>query len=68
MKDIIQLKIAPKDIDLLTKIMEAYEHLGVVSTVDRKAGLLIVTGTEDTIPEVLEVLANAPLPVEIITS
>ncbi|WP_278078280.1 DUF4911 domain-containing protein [Syntrophomonas wolfei] len=56
----------PQRIDLLTKIIEAYDHLGVVSTIDSGSGLVIIRGSEDTIPEIKEILNNLPFPVEVL--
>lgn len=59
----IYLQTDPVHIDLLAKIIEAYEHLGVVTTVDRHQGLVVVRGTEHTRPDLLQILANLPFPV-----
>ncbi|HNX27862.1 MAG TPA: DUF4911 domain-containing protein [Syntrophomonadaceae bacterium] len=61
----IKGRVAPEDIDMLTKIIEAYEHLGVVSTIDSKKGLIIIHGTADTVTELGIILANLPFPFEI---
>jgi len=45
---------------------EAYDHLGVVSTIESGSGLVIIRGTEDTIPEIREILDNLPFPVEVL--
>ncbi len=56
----IYVQISPSDIDLLTKFIEAYENLGIVSTVDRNLGKVIIRGTVDTRPELMEILNNLP--------
>ncbi|WP_414716311.1 DUF4911 domain-containing protein [Syntrophomonas wolfei] len=56
----------PQRIDLLTKIIEAYDHLGVVSTIGSSSGLVIIRGTEDSIPEIRGILDNLPFPVEVL--
>lgn len=56
----IYVQISPSDIDLLTKFIEAYENLGIVSTVDRNLGKVIIRGTADTRPELMEILNNLP--------
>lgn len=66
MKPDLMVQVAPRDIDMLTKIIEAYEHLGVVSTVDRASGLVRIRGTEDTIPELLAILKHVAFTVEIL--
>lgn len=63
----IKGQTAPEDIDMLTKIIEAYEHLGIVSTLDRHRGIVIIRGTEDTAAELEIILANLPFPFTMIT-
>ena len=61
----ILAKVNPENIDMLTKLIEAYDNLGIVSTVDRQRGLVIIRGTEDTYPELEEILRHLPFPIEI---
>lgn len=65
-RDIIKAYVAVEKIDLLTKIIEAYDNLGIVSTLDREKGLVIIRCTDDTYPEIMELIAHLPFPVEII--
>lgn len=58
-------KIAPENIDRLTRLIEAYENLGIVSTADREHGLVIIRGTSDTYEDLKDILLNMPFPVEI---
>jgi hypothetical protein len=62
MPSAIRAQVAPENIDLLTRIIEAYNHLGIVSTLDRGQGLVIIRGTEDTCPELEEIIGNLPFP------
>ncbi len=62
----IYARVAVPDIDRLTKIIEAYDHLGIVSTLNRQEGMVVVRGTLNTRPELLQILANLPFPLEII--
>lgn len=62
----IYAKVAAQDIDMLTKLLEAFDNLGVVSTVDRSQGLVVVRVTPDTYPEVEQILAHLPFPIEIV--
>lgn len=55
--------VNPPDIDMLSKIIEAYEHLGILSTLDRRRGLVVVRCTSDTCKDVLQVLSNLPFPI-----
>jgi len=65
MKSEIRAQIDPENIDMLTRIIEAYDHLGIVSTLDRQQGLVIIRGTEDTCPELEKVLQNLPFPISV---
>ncbi|MEA1961863.1 MAG: DUF4911 domain-containing protein [Bacillota bacterium] len=66
MKNEIYAVVRPEKIDKLTKLVEAYDHLGVVSTLDREAGLVIVRVTPDTFTDVEQILQNLPFYVEIV--
>ncbi len=65
-KSEIYARVAVQDIDMLTKIIEAYDHLGIVSTINRPEGLVIVRGTADTRLDLLQILTSLPFPLEII--
>lgn len=60
------LKLSPRDIDFLTRIMEGFDGIGMVSTVDSSLGLVVVWVTPDTRDEVLKVLEYFPRPLELI--
>lgn len=64
--DNIYLKVDPPNIDMISKIIEAYEHLGIVSTLDSRQGLLVVRCTVDTREDILQILATLPYPVELL--
>jgi hypothetical protein len=49
---------------MLTKLIEAYDHLGIVSTLDQSEGLVVIRSTEDSLPELKEILAHLPFPIE----
>lgn len=67
MSDRIFLNVEPRRIDLLTRIIEAYDHLGIVSTLDRQKGLVVLRGTEDTCRELLAILPTLPFKVNLVT-
>ena len=67
MQNDIKGLVVPQDIDMLTKIIEAYDHIGIVSTLDSRRGLVIIRGTEDTAAELRSILANLPFTFTIIT-
>lgn len=61
MEECICLRIDPKNINYLNRIMEGYEYLGVVTTIDRAEGILMIRVTPDTYEEVKKILANLPI-------
>lgn len=52
----IFLRIPRKEITLLTKIIESYDNIGVVSTIDSVKGLVMIHITPDTRGTVLEIV------------
>lgn len=65
-KTAIFIKVAPRDINYVNRIMEGYEYLGVVSTLDPLESKLIIRVTPDTYQEAKDILAHLPIPVEFI--
>ncbi|MEG2148739.1 MAG: DUF4911 domain-containing protein [Clostridiales bacterium] len=59
----VQVQTEPKNIDFLNKVFEAYDNLGVVTTIDPKAGILIIRGF-GKISVVRRILRGLPFPVE----
>lgn len=59
----IMVQVEPKDVNYVNRIMEGYEYLGVVSTLDRTAGILVIRATADTAAEVHDILAHLPVAV-----
>ncbi len=60
MKDRIILKIPKREITFLTKIIEGYDNLGIVSTIDPSEGLVMIRLTPDTEPIIRQILAELP--------
>lgn len=56
MKEEIKIQIEPKDINFFNRIMEGYEYLGTVSTLDKKSGIVVVRTTPDLYQEVLAII------------
>ncbi len=57
--------VAPKKIDMLSKLLEGFEGLGIVSTIDQNKGLVLIRTTADSSHDLLEVLEHMPFPVQI---
>lgn len=56
----ISVKIAKSDIAYLIKILEGYENLGLVTTLNVEEGLVLVRYTPDTKDEIMTILNNFP--------
>ena len=54
----IYAKVAPERIADVNWIMEGYEHLALVSTIDHQEGIILLRGTPDTYNDVLEIVEN----------
>lgn len=65
--DILHVQIEPPKIDLFNKIVEAYDHLALVSTLDASKGHLILWVTPDTRKDVLKLLSKLPFPTKVLT-
>ena len=61
----IYARVATHDIDFLSKIIEGYDNLGILSTLDPARGEVIIRVTEDTFPEMMDILHHLPFPIEI---
>lgn len=57
--------VNPNRIDMLTKLIEAYHNLGIVSTVDQSSGRVVIRVTEDTWAEIMDILHNLPFEIDI---
>ncbi len=58
MKTEIFLKVNKEDINYINRIMEGYEYLGVVSTIDKKEGIIVIRTTTDMYDEAKVILEN----------
>lgn len=54
----VYFKISPTQTNYVNRILEGYEYLGVMTTVDRDAGICMVRSTVDTAPLVRQVLGS----------
>jgi hypothetical protein len=66
MKREIQARVSPDRIDMLTRLIEAYDHLGIVSTLDQVSGKVVIRVTPDTWPEMIEILQHLPFPIALL--
>lgn len=45
---------------MLTKLVEAYDNLGIVSTLDQTSGMVKIRVTQDTWEDMIKILNNLP--------
>jgi len=65
MKNEIYGVVSPDCIDMLTKLIEAHDNLGIVSTLDQTTGRVVVRVTPDTWAEVMDILQHLPFKIYI---
>lgn len=54
----VYIEIPPKDVNFVNRILEGYEYLGVLTTLDSKRAICMIWSTEDTNLEVRKVLSE----------
>lgn len=64
-EQLVRAKLARPDIQLLVKFVEGMGHLGVVTTIDRQQGEVLIQTTKDCWPELKELISNLPLQVDL---
>lgn len=65
MENKVYLKIPKREITYLTKIIEGFDNLGVVSTIDAQEGRVMIHLTPDTRAEILNIIAQLPFVEEV---
>jgi hypothetical protein len=61
MKDItIKLKINTKDIDFINKIIESYEGIALISTLNSTEGILVVHTSHSCYDDLMYILKTLP--------
>ena len=65
--DDIYFKVNPSQINFINRVMEGYEYLGVVTTINKSEGILVIRTTPDTAGEVSNILKNLSQDIEYIT-
>lgn len=63
---IVYARVLKAQIAEITRIMEGYEHIALVSTINPQEGIIKLFGTPDTADDITLILANLPFEVEIL--
>ncbi|MCL2496402.1 MAG: DUF4911 domain-containing protein [Clostridiales bacterium] len=64
--EMILVEVAPHDIDFFNKLLEGYDNLALVTTLDAQLGKLALWVTKHAKKDVLAILKCLPVPVHII--
>jgi hypothetical protein len=64
--DWVYFRIKPENMTFVTRIIEGYEYLGVVTALDGKKGIGFVRTVPDTVKLTKEILSSLPFTVEIL--
>ncbi len=59
----IMVTIEPADIDFFNKLLEGYDHLALVSTIDAKLGRMALRVAQNARKDLLAILHCLPIPV-----
>ena len=57
----IFIRVDPRDVNFVNRIMEGHEYLGVVTTVDKTRGILAVRATADTAADARIIIGRLPV-------
>lgn len=60
------VELAPADIDFFNKLIEGYDNLALVTTLDAKLGKVALWVSEHTKKDVLGILKCLPIPVKLL--
>lgn len=58
--DAVYIEIDPHDVNYVNRILEGYEYLGVLTTIDVTRAICCIHSTADTKAEVREILGELP--------
>ncbi|MCL1974941.1 MAG: DUF4911 domain-containing protein [Firmicutes bacterium] len=65
-EEMILVEVAPRDIDFFNKLLEGYDNLALVTTLDAKLGKLALWVTKHAKKDVLAILKCLPVPVHVL--
>ena len=67
-EEVILLEIAPQDIDFFNKLLEGYDNLALVTTLDAKLGKIALWVTQHAKKDLMAVLKCLPVPIHFVTA
>lgn len=66
-RDWVYFRINSHDMTYVTRILEGFEYVGVVTALDGKKGIGFVRTTPDTAPMAVDILGHLPFSVDILS-
>lgn len=66
--DAVYIEISPHDVNYVNRILEGYEYLGVLTTLDARRAVCCIHSTADTRQDVMDVLSSLDVPVKFLTA
>lgn len=64
--EMLLLEVAPSDIDLFNKLIEGYDNMALVTTLDARLGRIALWITEHARRDIMAIIKCLPIPVKII--
>lgn len=64
--EMILVEVAPRDIDFFNKLLEGYDNLALVTTLDAKLGKIALWVAKHAKKDVLAILKCMPVPVHVL--
>ncbi len=65
--DSVYIELDPHDVNFVNRILESYEYLGTLTTLDPLRALCCIHSTADTKEEVVELLGTLEVPIRIVS-
>ena len=62
---LVHAQVEREQIQMLVKLVEGLGHLGVVTTVDKDKGVVLIQTTEDCWPDLRRAMEQMPITVEL---
>lgn len=66
--DAVYIEISPHDVNYVNRILEGYEYLGVLTTLDARRAVCCIHSTADTRQDVMDILGSLGLPVRFLSA
>lgn len=63
--ELIYVQVEPADIDLFNKLIEGYDNMALVTTIDARLGRLVLRVAKSAKKDIMAVLRCLPIPVSI---